>query len=183
MRCIGGAYLTARIARSVLALVTAGAIYGPLAARAGNQLFEASWVVKSGGNDITTGTGGRSSYYYARGMPMGVQCNPDQPRCPFDSTPTDGYGDFSPLGGSTIAALYCAPWSNWQGYGATARPAKGGTDTTYMGRLRPPLYRNPGRFTSGGPARHDFLQRGEYGWIWGTGPDASGPPGHRRVDR
>jgi hypothetical protein len=120
-------------------------------AQAGNQLFEGSWTVKAMGNERTGGIG-ESEFYSAFGMPQGIQCNPNQPRCPFESTPTDGSGMFTPLGGSPITGLYCAPWENWRGYGTTARPAKG--DTLFYtvkpwGKI-PPLYRNPQFFTPGG---------------------------------
>jgi hypothetical protein len=138
-------------------------------AQAGNQLFEGSWTVKAFGNECSTPTssptpapgphcgGGasESQYYQAFGMPQGIVCNAHQPRCPFDSTPTDGAGVFAPLGGKQTSGQYCAPWADWQGLGTTARPAKGGTATsTGMAGLRiPPLYRNAKFFTSGGQAR------------------------------
>jgi hypothetical protein len=131
------------------------------AAQAGNQLFEGSWTVKAQGNECSLadpspgphcGNGSESYFYSAFGIPQGIQCNPNQPRCPFESTPTSGAGMFAPLGGSQQMALYCAPWTNWRGYGTTARPAKG--DTVYYtglnGRKIPPLYRNPQFFTPGG---------------------------------
>ena len=120
-------------------------------AQAGNQLFEASWTVKSFGNERTGGTG-ESEFYSAFGMPQGIQCNPTQPRCPFASTPTNGRGVFDPLGGSQQMARYCAPWADWRGNGTTARPAKGETATTggKNHRLSPPLYRNPAFFTASG---------------------------------
>jgi hypothetical protein len=125
--------------------------------QAGNQLFEGSWTVKAKGNERTGGSS-ESEFYSAFGMPQGIQCSPNQPRCPFESTPTDGSGMFSPFGGSPIMARYCAPWANWRGYGTTARPAKGGT-ATYGGppggRI-PPLYRNPAFFTSGGQPNTTF---------------------------
>jgi hypothetical protein len=121
-------------------------------AQAGNQLFEASWTVKAFGNELTGGTGA-SEFYSAFGIPQGVLCNPNQPRCPFESTPTDGSGGFNPLGGHPDYGLYCAPWANWQGYGTTARPAKGATVRVpfHHDLLKiPPLYRNPQFFTPGG---------------------------------
>jgi hypothetical protein len=118
-------------------------------AQAGVQLFEGSWTVKSFGNERTGGTGA-SEFYSAVGLPQGVQCNPWFPRCPFASTPTDGYGAFAPLGGSPLAAKYCAPWANWQGNGTTARPAKGAIATNTLGRISPPLYRNPVFFSPAG---------------------------------
>jgi hypothetical protein len=124
------------------------------AAHAGNQLFEGSWSVKAFGNERTGGTG-ESEFYSAFGLPQGIQCNPNQPRCPFDSTPTDGSGNWSPLGGSQQYALFCAPWYNWLGYGTDARPSGDAYSSCSYGcsgmRLSsPPLYRNPNFFTSGG---------------------------------
>jgi hypothetical protein len=139
-------------------------------AQAGNQLFEGSWTVKAQGNECSfaasgaspgpyCGNGGSESEVYAAfGMPQGIQCNPNQPRCPFESTPTDGSSNFAPLGGSLSMALYCAPWEDWQGYGTTARPAKGET-AYYTGKVRrkiPPLYRNPAFFTDSGEANTTF---------------------------
>jgi len=95
-------------------------------ARAGNQLFEGSWSVKAFGNERTGGTG-ESEFYSAFGLPQGIQCNPNQPRCPFDSTPTDGSGNFSPFGGNQQSALFFAPWYNWLGWGTSVRRLKGWT--------------------------------------------------------
>ena len=119
-------------------------------ARAGNQLFDGSWTVKALGNELTGGTGA-SAFYSAFGIPQGIQCNGNQPRCPFDSTPTFA-GSFSPLGGSRTVGLFCAPWLNFGGKGTTARPAKGATPTTggMFKRPIPPLYRNQAFFTPGG---------------------------------
>jgi hypothetical protein len=132
-------------------------------AQAGNQLFEGSWSVKAFGNecrDATDPTPGpycgkgysESDIYGAFGIPQQIQCNADQPRCPFDSTPTDGDGVFNPLGGSQAAALFCAPWTDWRGNGTSERPAKGETyfTTGMKGAKIPPLYRNPVFFTAGG---------------------------------
>jgi len=131
-------------------------------AQAGNQLFEGSWTVKAFGNEcsaaVTGGTaphcgGGESEsdIYGAFGIPQQIQCNANQTRCPFDSTPTDGAGVFAPLGGSQAVGQYCAPWADWQGNGTTARPAKGDTviSTGMKGVKFPPLYRNPVFFTAG----------------------------------
>jgi hypothetical protein len=131
----------------ILGMVSVG-IAVATTAHAGNQLFEASWNTKSFGNELSGGTGA-SEYYTAFGIPGGIQCNANQPRCPFVSTPTDGGGSFAPLGGSQDMAKYCAPWANWGGGGATARPAKGYTLSTGTGPI-PPLYRNPVFFTSSG---------------------------------
>jgi len=118
------------------------------AARSANQLFEASWTTKSFGNMRTTGTG-VSGVYSNFGMPQGVQCNANQPRCNFSETPTDGSGNFAPLGGSQMMALFCGAFTG-------PRPAKGATLTTGGKNKRPipPLYRNPGFFTAGGAPNH-----------------------------
>jgi hypothetical protein len=137
-------------------------------AEAGVQLFEGSWTVKSFGNECSLadptpgpycGNGAsESALYSAFGLPQGIQCNPTQPRCPFESTPTNGTGMFAPLGGSQSMALFCAPWTTWQGNGTTARPAKGYT-AHYTGMTEgkiPPLYRNPAFFTAGGEPNTTF---------------------------
>ncbi len=125
-------------------------------ARAGNQLFEGSWTVKAFGNERTGGTG-ESEFYSVFGLPQGIQCNPNQPRCPYESTPTDGSGNFAPLGGYVEYGLFCAPWYNWRGNGTSMRPRNGwvgySTSHCYTGMCGmpiPPLYRNPKFFTSGG---------------------------------
>jgi hypothetical protein len=158
-------------------------------AQAGNQLFEGSWTVKSFGNecvDATDPTPGpycgqgaaESSYYGAFGMPQGIQCNPNQPRCPFQSTPTNGTGMFAPLGGSQQVAQYCAPWENWQGLGTTARPAKGETAlyTGMTGFKIPPLYRNPAFFTSGGQPGITFCTSTSRSVLGGKGLVQEGEP-------
>jgi hypothetical protein len=133
-------------------------------AQAGNQLFDGSWIVKAFGNECSVAASGsapgphcgngapESEVYAATAVPLGIRCNPNQPRCAFSETPTDGLGSFAPLGGSQGQALFCVPWSNWQGNGTTARPAKGGTavSTGMAGRKIPPFYRNPVFFTEGG---------------------------------
>jgi hypothetical protein len=137
------------VTRSIVAF--ASVLLSVSVAQAGSQLFEASWNVKALGNEITGGTG-ESEFYSAFGIPLGIQCNPNQPHCPFDSTPTDGSGNFAPRGGYWAGQAYCAPWFNWQGKGTTARPAKGATSKTtgVPENPIPPLYRNPAFFTSGG---------------------------------
>jgi len=117
-------------------------------AQAGTQLFEGSWVIKAFGNERTGGTG-ESEFYSAYRLPLGVQCNSRNPRCPYESTPTDGAGNFAPLGGSRDQALYCAPWYDWHGRGTTMRP------TSYefynLGfNTVPPLPRNLAFFTPSG---------------------------------
>jgi hypothetical protein len=132
--------------------------------QAGVQLFDGSWTIKAFGNECSKadkspgphcpsnpgGATGPSEFYEAYGMPQGLLCNPYQPRCHFDSTPTNGLGQFNVLGGSRDQALFCAPWANWSGGGATMRPAKGSTPVGTDGRPIPPLYRNPAFFTMGG---------------------------------
>jgi len=138
---------------SIVTLVSVG-IATATTAKAGVQLFEASWSVKAFGNEITGGAE-EEEFYSAIGIPLGIQCNANQPRCPWESTPTDGSGNWSPLGGSQQKALFCAPWYNWGGYGATARPSKhhhydssGHTGMKFNPII--PLYRNPNFFTSAG---------------------------------
>jgi hypothetical protein len=137
--------LAAGLASCALAVATS--------AQAANQLFNGSWMTKSFGNEREGGTG-ESEFYSVFGMPQGVACNPDQPRCDFQSTPTDGNGVFNPLGGSVGMALYCTPWLNFGGMGTAVRPAKGETPTTggKFKRPIPPLYRNPFFFTPLGKA-------------------------------
>jgi len=126
-------------------------------AQAGVQLFEGSWTVKAFGNEITGGTG-EYEFYSAWGHPLGWQCNQYIPRCPIASTPTNGKGKWAPLGGTLIGKTpFCTPWSDWQGDGTAARPAKGKTETTTMfGGLIPPLYRNPAHFSSAGQPNLTF---------------------------
>jgi len=149
-------------ARGTIAAVIAGCGVGiATIAGAANQLYkisDVSWSVKAFGNDCSAADPspgplcgnrtGEYQFYSAVGLPLGVQCNAFFPRCPFESTPTDGSGNFFPMGGW----LYCVPWYNWAGNGTTARPAKGMTATT-GGKLKrpiPPLYRNPAFFTASG---------------------------------
>ena len=136
-------------------------------AQAAVQLFSAEWYTNSFGNfcrgNGTTGpyctkTTGFFEEYSNWNLPQNQNCNPNQPRCPFDSTPTDGGGDFAPLGGNQTIGQFCAPWSNWNGGSFSVRPGKGGTVTsgpppTGMNRPVPPLYRNPNNFTAGGLER------------------------------
>jgi len=114
--------------------------------------------------------------YSAVGLPQGVQCNPWFPRCPFASTPTDGFGAFAPLGGTQMAAKYCAPWANWQGNGTTARPAKGATATNASGRITPPLYRNPAFFSAAGEPNTTYCVATSTNGAGGKGPVQAGNP-------
>jgi hypothetical protein len=151
-------------------------------AQAGNQLFEGSWTVKAFGNEChaldgspgsncpdpaSLGTGDSEFYTVVR-MPQGIVCNANQPRCQFDSTPTDGASSFNPLGGHPDYAKYCAPWANWGGGGATMRPAKGSTATS-TGKPVPPLYRNPFFFTTSGQPKTTSC--------YAASTDGSGGPG------
>jgi hypothetical protein len=158
-------------------------------AQAGNQLFEGSWSVKAFGNecsdlvDLTPGPhcgGGESEsdVYGAVGMPQQIQCNKDQPRCPFDSTPTDGAGAFAPLGGSQAQALFCKPWADWRGNGTSVRPAKGETYVTtgMKGLQSPPFYRNPVFFTAGGQPGTTVCDSNSRTSLGGPGPVQVGVP-------
>jgi hypothetical protein len=136
-------------------------------AQAAVQLFTAEWYTNSFGNFCrgagTTGphctkTTGFFAEYSNWNLPQNINCNPNQPRCPFQSTPVSSKGDFAPLGGNQTIGQFCAPWSNWNGGTFTARPAKGATITsgpppTGMSRPIPPLYRNPANFTTSGLER------------------------------
>jgi hypothetical protein len=147
-------------------------------AQAGNQLFEGSWTVKAFGNECSDyvntvpgpncgGGASESEFYSAWGIPGGLKCNPNQPRCPFESTPTNGKGVFAPLGGKQTSVQYCAPWADWQGNGTSVRPDKGSTDfsTGMKGQKIPPLYRNPVFFTTGGQP--------DVGYCYGTSTGAT----------
>jgi len=139
-------------------------------AQAGNQLFEGSWTVKAFGNERTTGTA-ESGVYSNFGMPQGVQCNPNQPRCNFSETPTNGTGMFAPLGGSQMNALFCGALT-------APRPAKGGTATTGGKNKRPipPLYRNPAFFTAGGAPNTTFCTATSTDGFGGPGLVQAGQP-------
>jgi hypothetical protein len=158
--------------RSVVVFTTL--LLSATTAQAGNQLFEGSWTVKAFGNEITGGTTGRAEFYSAYGIPLGIQCNDRWPRCPFQSTPTDGSGMFNPVGGihETPPQTFCAPWGNWMGGGATARPAKGGTARTGQGNPIPPLYRNYAFFTTMTPSAQPNLT-----YCNATSTDGMGGPG------
>jgi hypothetical protein len=164
-------------------------------AQAGNQLFEGSWTVKAFGNECSVAASGpaygphcgngasESLVYGAFGIPHGIQCNANQPRCPFSQTPTDGDGGFAPLGGKQTSALYCEDWADWRGNGTSVRPAKGETYfTTGMKRSKiPPLYRNPVFFTTttgGGPGEPKTTECSSQSrsLLGGKGPVQEGVP-------
>jgi hypothetical protein len=151
--------LTGLLAVSSAATTTAGAA---------DQLYEASWSVKAFGNERSGGTGDEE-VYSASVIPLGIQCNDHQPRCPFQSTVTDGVGNWAPLGGSQNMGLYCAPWDNWGGAGTSVRPAKGATLTNGAKSKRPipPLYRNPNFFSSAGQPNLTFCSGISTGYTTG----------------
>jgi hypothetical protein len=132
-------------------------------------MFTGEWSVKAQGNEcVKSATGqpecvqppedrtGESEFYSARGIPQGVQCNNHWPRCPFNSTPTDGAGNFFPLGGYWVPATYCAPWNQPKWGSKTMRPAKSGT-LTAGNKPIPPLYRNDAFFTTMTPSAQPNL--------------------------
>jgi hypothetical protein len=155
-----------RIARATLSLLASSLVFAPSAAHARLKLFTAEWYTNSFGNfcrgNGTTGphctkTTGFFQEYSNWNLPQNQNCNPNQPRCPFQSTPVSSKGDFAPLGGSQVIGQFCAPWSNWNGGSFSVRPAKGQTITsgpppTGMSRPVPPLYRNPNNFTTATPS-------------------------------
>ena len=165
--------------RLLVGLLSVG-ISAATTAQAGNQLFEGSWTIKVLGNERTGGTGA-SAVYSAFGIPQGIQCNANQPRCPFDSTPTDGAGGFAPLGGNRDYAKYCAPWSNFAGLLTTVRPAKRGVydycsvANCPIGPI-PPLYRNPVFFTPSGQPGATFCTATSTNGTGGKGLVQAGQP-------
>jgi hypothetical protein len=158
-------------------------------AQAGTQLFEGSWTVKAFGNacykaekspgshcDVVGKAPPEYEFYQAYGMPQGLLCNRYQPRCPFQSTPTDGSSNFAVLAGSVFNALHCAPWANWGSSGTTARPANGGTGSAPGGGPTPPLYRNPVFFTPSGEPDTDNCLGSSTDGFGGPGPVQIGQP-------
>jgi len=141
-------------------------------AQATDQMFTGEWYTRSFGNECNKLTipaatpnhpcfgqelTGPSEFYTVFAIPAGQQCNNLWPRCAFASTPTNGItgtkNAFHPVGGygipNTTVAPFCAPWANFQGNGATARPAKGETILTGgKNNPIPPLYRNYKFFTA-----------------------------------
>ncbi len=146
-------------------------------AQAGSQLFTMEWTVKALGNERTGGSGA-SAVYSAFGLPQGIQCNANQPRCPFVSTPTDGAGNFDVLGGNQQYALFCTPWSNFAGLGTTARPPKYvycSVASCPIGPI-PPLYRNPLFFTPSGQPGATFCTATSTNGTGGKGLVQTGQP-------
>jgi len=128
-------------------------------ALAGTQLFEGSWHVKAFGNERAGGTGA-SSIYSALALPLGQQCNSVQPRCPIQSTQTDGKGNFSRFGGSIAQGLYCTPYTKFRSKRFTRHESPSHCATWRLSAMRQrthgrwyicvPPYRNPAFFTPGG---------------------------------
>jgi hypothetical protein len=125
-------------------------------------MFTGEWSVKAQGNECVKSAPGQpqcvqppesrtgpSEFYSAWGIPQGVQCNNYWPRCPFNSTPTDGAGNLFPSGGYWAPATYCAPWNDPKWGSETMRPAKGGG--VGLSRI-PPRYRNYAFFTASTPS-------------------------------
>src|SRR5262245_6966128 len=110
--------------------------------QAANQQYKGSLVIESFGNDNVGGTGA-SEFFSVFAMPQGLQCNPEQPRCNFASTPAaltmGGAKVFAPLGTLCVPIGY---------FGVAVRPAKGATPT--LGKAKNVRYRNPGFFSPGG---------------------------------
>jgi hypothetical protein len=98
------------------------------------------------------------SVYSVTGIPMGIQCNAGNPRCPISSTPTsmgkfDPLGGFTPMDNTSTTSPHCAPLSTY-GSSITVRPAKGDTAYGSMTFRIPPVYRNPLFFTTSGQPKH-----------------------------
>jgi len=136
-----------------VAVVCAGAGIGAVPARAGVNLYQASWVAEVRGNDLTTGIYPESKQFQVRALPLGRMCNPGHPPCPYSQTGATAPGPtpLTPRQWDPLAA-YCVPNSAF-GLGPT-RPAKGATPTTHLvgshfGPI-PPIYRNPAFFQPGG---------------------------------
>jgi len=153
-------------------------------AQAAVQLFTAQWYTESFGNECIgsltpsgapgphcTITTGEFATYELWAIPQGVLCNRTAPRCAFQSTPTDGKGNFHPLGGdgnpTMPTSINCTPLSQY-GAGITVRPEKGGTLMGTMTWRIPPLYRNPFFFTTGGQPKQTFCNGTTTGFTTGT---------------
>jgi hypothetical protein len=162
----------------VIGLLSVG-ITAATTAQAGVQLFTAEWYSESFGNEFLATTGNASwsttmgsaphctrftpdfTRYAITGVPLGIQCNDVNPRCPLSSTPVTAMGKWHPLGGkgqpTNTSSFNCGALSTY-GSGITVRPAKGGTAQGPTGPPNgtakpfriPPVYRNPGFFTPNG---------------------------------
>jgi hypothetical protein len=166
------------INRLVLIGLLGAGITAATTAQAAVKLFTAEWYTESFGNECdgtkytTAGNflyspdGGPDtkctrltpdfSKYSVFAVPMGFQCNVDNPRCPISSTPTS-MGKFHPLGGFTpmdtsLQPKYCANLSTYGG-GTITRPAKGGTAQGTKTFRIPPVYKNLLFFTPSGQPR------------------------------
>ena len=119
-----------------LALVTFALVLASNTEGSASALYKGSWITESFGND-KVGIGSDASLYFQfYAIPHGLACNGQNPRCHFDSTPTDTGGNFNPLGPNCRALTA----------GEMPRPAKGGTTPPRV----PPLFRNKANFTAGG---------------------------------
>jgi hypothetical protein len=138
-------------------------------AQAANQMFTAEWRTDSFGNECVKDDPnqpecvqppedrtGPSEFNSVWGIPQNIQCNNLWPRCPFQSTPTGGAGDFNAIGGpltengAVQPTAYCTPWNQAKWGSETMRPAKGGTVMDGNNQV-PPLYRNYVFFTASTP--------------------------------
>jgi hypothetical protein len=133
--------------RSAVLMAMAVALAVGATSRAANQMYRGSLVIESFGNDAVGGIE-EFEFFSVFAMPQGIQCNPDQPRCNFASTPVVttpmGAKIFHPLGAVCVPIAY---------FGATARPAKGATPpgkatTVPLANVH---YRNPNFFMGGAP--------------------------------
>jgi hypothetical protein len=106
---------------AILGTAVLAAIVLAATSRAENQQYQGSLVIESFGNDVV----GAMTPFSVFGMPQGIQCNPNQPRCNLASTPVAttmmGAKVFNPLGNVCVPIGY---------FGVTMRPAKGATATT-----------------------------------------------------
>jgi len=125
------------LAVAVLALAVGGAS----TSYAANQLYEGALIIESFGNDNAGGTL-ESEFFEILGIPFGVLCNGDAPRCTIDETPVKPTGMqpteyvFAPLGDQCRKISY---------FGVATRPDKGMSPVS--GNVH---YRNPAFFDAGG---------------------------------
>ncbi len=133
---IRGATAMLAIRFLTLALVTFALVLASNTEGSASRLYKGSWIAESFGND-KVGIGSDASLYFQfYAIPHGLHCNGLNPRCHFDSTPTDTGGNFNPLGPNCRALTA----------GEMPRPAKGGTTPPRV----PPLFRNKANFSAGG---------------------------------
>jgi hypothetical protein len=107
------------------------------------QLYDASWTVKSFGDENL------DTHF---GMPLGIQCNENYPLCPISRTPTTtfmGAMTFHPRGSS------CGPVSYHPGLGGTAWSTYTNAKGHQTRKLLAPRHRPPAAFTAGGQPKRD----------------------------